>query len=121
MRILVPGAFASRLAHERDTLSSLASRGDVDAGDDGDGAVVFLIYISAAWLRLDLVAVYFRRTFTGLRNRIGFSGVTSFAAVLSGSVEWRRGASSRRRGHCSVVGFAFHDYGLLELHTSISP
>jgi hypothetical protein len=103
-------------------LSSLANRGDVDAGDDGDGAVVFLIYISAAWLRLDLVAVYFRRTFTGLRNRIGFSGVTSFAAVLSGSVEWRRGASSRRRGgHCSVVGFAFHDYGLLELHTSISP
>jgi hypothetical protein len=65
-------------------------RGDVDAGDDGDGAVVFLIYISAAWLRLDLVAVYFRRTFTGLRHRVGFSGVTSFAAVLSGSVESAR-------------------------------
>jgi hypothetical protein len=65
-------------------------RGDLDAGDDGDGAVVFLIYISAAWLRLDLVAVYFRRTFTGLRNRVGFNGATSFAAVLSGSVESAR-------------------------------
>jgi hypothetical protein len=90
MRILVPGAFASRLAHERDTLSSLANRGDVDAGDDGDGAVVFLIYISAAWLRLDLVAVYFRRTFTGLCNRVGFSGIKSFAAFLSNSVESAR-------------------------------
>jgi hypothetical protein len=90
IRTRVPGAFASRLVHDRDTLSSLAIRGDVDADDDGDGAVVFLIYISAAWLRLDLVAVYFRRTFTGLRNRVGFSGVTSFAAVLSGSVESAR-------------------------------
>lgn len=88
MRLRVPAAFASLLAQERDTPSCLATVAILMPGADGAaGCDGFEINIPAARLRVDLIAVYLRRTFAGLRNRVGRSGATSFAVVLSRSVD----------------------------------